>query len=73
MVRRKRSSLSIADLRSPEGSRGSPVKAPLFDAEKEDDEDKSGAVDDNSRDGRASEFNMRLWQVHSTGRFELSL
>ena len=60
MVSRKTSGLSIADLKSPEGSKGSPVTVPLLDDEEEeedddDDEEETEAVDNNSHDRLASE------------------
>ena len=39
VVSRKSSRVSIADLKSPEGSKGSPVSVPLLDDEEEEEEE----------------------------------
>ena len=56
VVSRKSSRVSIADLKSPEGSKGSPVTVPLLD--KEEEEEETEAVDNNSQDRRASEWSI---------------
>ena len=56
MDSRKSSRVSIADLKSLEGRKGSPVTVPLLD--KEEEEEETEAVDNNSQDRRASEWSI---------------